>query len=64
MRNTQHAERRIAAGIALALAAMCSHATSAPPNAGATMQAQVPSETLRCGSKPSFRLLHGAPPGT
>ncbi len=46
MRNTQHAERRIAVGVALALAAVCSHATSTPPNAEAAMQAQVPSETL------------------
>ena len=46
MRNTQHGKCRPAAAFALALAAVCSHATSAPPNAGATMQAQVPSETL------------------
>jgi len=46
MRNTQHGKCLPAAAFALALAAVCSHATSAPPNAGATMQAQVPSETL------------------
>ena len=46
MRNTQHGKCRPAAAFALALAAVCSHATSAPPNAGATMQAQAPSETL------------------
>ena len=46
MRNTHHAKRRVAAGIALALAAAFSHATSTPPNASAAMQAQAPSETL------------------
>jgi 4-carboxymuconolactone decarboxylase len=46
MRNTQHGKCLPAAAFALALAAVCSHATSAPPNAGATMQAQAPSETL------------------
>ena len=64
MRNTQHAERRIAAGIALAVAAVCSHATSTPPNAEAAMRAQSLRKRSRCGSKPSFGLLHGAPLGT
>lgn len=44
MRNTHLAERRIAAGIACALAAMCSHAAPTAPNAA--MQTQVASETL------------------
>jgi alkylhydroperoxidase/carboxymuconolactone decarboxylase family protein YurZ len=56
MRNTQHAERRIAAGIVLALAAVCSHATSTPPNAGAAMQAQVPSETLSIRQQAIIRI--------
>ena len=56
MRNTQHAERRIAAGIVLALAAVCSHATSTPPNAGAAMQAQVPSETLSIRQQAIIRV--------
>ncbi len=56
MRNTQHAERRIAAGIVLALAAVCGHATSTPPNAGAAMQAQVPSETLSIRQQAIIRI--------
>ncbi len=56
MRNTQHAERRIAAGIVLALAAVCSHATSTPPNAGAAMHAQVPSETLSIRQQAIVRI--------
>jgi len=56
MRNTQHAERRIAAGIVLALAAVCSHATCTPPNAGAAMQAQVASETLSIRQQAIIRI--------
>jgi len=56
MRNTQHAERRIAAGIVLALAAVCSHAASTPPDAGAAMQAQVPSETLSIRQQAIVRI--------
>ena len=54
MRNTQLAERRIAAGIALALAAICSHATSTPPNAA--MQTHGTSETLSIRQQAIVRI--------